>query len=185
MDILDFAQFKKALLILEDTMGKTVPPASPAMDMPPTAPAAPGTNPTQDMGLGMELPPDPNVAPPVPEEPKPFKFVFIQDAAHKKWYGQADKDGGIKRFSVYEVMPDELESWITNHSQDEDTNLIQAALNGKRPMPSSVYSDFKREILSGSLGADKGPIDITFDSDTDYDNPATDDLGVVFLRSTK
>lgn len=189
MDILDFEQFqmqKQLILEQDDTLGAP-PPASPATDVPPAptggamggAPPPPPEDP-----FGAELPPDPNQQP-VPEEPKPFKFVFIQDAAHKKWYGQADKDGGVKRFTVYEITQEELDKWLDMHAEDEDSEKIKASLLGKRPMPSSVYSDFKKEVLSGDIGTDKGPIDITFDSDTDYDNPATDDLSVVFLRSSK
>jgi len=187
MDILDFEQFKKQKqLILEadDTMGATPPPASPAMDMPPTPTTPPAPIGDPNTGLGMELPPDP-MALPIPEKPKPYKFVFIQDAAHKKWYGRVDKEGGVKRFTVYELTDEELQKWIDGHVSEEDPEKIKAALIGKRVMPSSIYSDFKREVLGGELGTDKGPIDITFDSDTDYDNPATDDLHVVFLRSSK
>jgi hypothetical protein len=181
MEILSFDEFRKSILILEQDelgAGAPPPPPSPAVDTPPPPPA--------DFGAGSStLPPDPNAPAPAPTEPTGLRFVFIQDAPQKKWHGEFDKDGGVKRFTVYEVSQEELEKWLTTHKDEENAELVKAALNGKRPMPSNVYSDFKREVMDGTLGTDKGPIDITFDSETDFDNPSTDDLNVVFLRSSK
>lgn len=186
MEILDFDRFKKSKLILEQddplAGGPPPPAASPATDTPPPPPMS-----TPDLGMSPTLPPDPNApqAPLAVEEPKDFRFVFIQDAAQKKWYGQSDQNGGVKRFTVYQITPDDLETWLAAHKDEANSELVKAALTGKRPMPSSVYSDFKREVIDGTLGTDNGPIDVTFDSDKDFDNPATDDLSVVFLRSGK
>ena len=58
-----------------------------------------------------------------------------------------------------------------------------AALAGRRPMPQDVYSTFKKEVVAGDLGTDKGIIDIKFDSDSNFSNPSTSDLEVVFLKS--
>lgn len=189
MDILSFWDFKRSKLLLEqDELGTEAPPApaSPAVDTPPPPPTAPPPPPPTDFGAGSStLPPDPNEQPVAPEQPAGMRFVFIQDAPQKKWYGEFDKDGGVKRFTVYEVLPDELAKWLAAHKDEENAELISAALAGKRPMPSSVYSDFKREVMDGTLGTDKGPIEVTFDSDTDFDNPSTADLSVVFLRSSK
>lgn len=186
MDILSYTEFKKSRIILEQEDLGTPLPASPAVDTPPPAPMSTSTPPPPpaDFGAGT-LPPDPNAPPLAPEEPKGMRFVFIQDAHHKKWHGEFNKDGGTKRFTVFEIMPEELDSWLTTHKDDENAEIVKAALAGKRPMPSSVYSDFKREVLDGTIGTDKGPIDIEFDSETNFDNPSTEDLSVVFLRSAK
>lgn len=183
IEILDFDTFRNTLLLEQEDPTAAPPPASPVTDVPPPPPT-PNT-PSTPPGTNVSLPPDPNAAPPIPEEPKGSKFVFIQDAPEKKWHGQFDKNGGVKRFTVYEVMPEDLEKWLTTHKDDSDADQVNAALSGKRPMSSSIYSDFKREVTDGTLGSDKGPIDITFDSDTDFDNPSTTDLDVVFLRSKK
>lgn len=189
MEILSFDEFRKSVLILEQDelgAGAPPPPPSPAVDTPPPPPTTPLPPPPVDFGAGSStLPPDPNAPAPAPTEPTGLRFVFIQDAPQKKWHGEFDKDGGVKRFTVYEVSQEELEKWLTTHKDEEHAELVKAALNGKRPMPSNVYSDFKREVMDGTLGTDKGPIDVTFDSETDFDNPSTDDLTVVFLRSSK
>jgi len=189
MEILNFDQFRTKLILeaagddpAAMAAGAPPPPASPVTDTPPPPPPPPAP----DLGTSPStLPPDPNAPPPGPEEPTDLKFVFIQDAAQKKWYGIHDKAGGVKRFTVYSVSKEDLDEWLTTHKDDENKEIVTAALNGKRLMPSSVYSDFKREVTNGTLGSDKGTIDITFDSETDFDNPATEDLSVVFLKSGK
>ena len=190
MEILNFDQFRTKLLLeaagddpAAMAAGAPPPPPSPATDVPPPPPPP---SPAPDLGTAPStLPPDQNAPPPGSEEPTDLKFIFIQDAAQKKWHGTHDKDGGIKRFTVYSVTPEELEEWLTTHKDDENTEMVVAALNGKRPMPSSIYSDFKREVMNGTLGSDKGLMDISFDSETDFDNPSTEDLSVVFLKSGK
>lgn len=188
MEIFDFNQFRTILILEQDdptavAASPPPPPPSPAGDVPPPPPSSPGSQfPSTEPLIGGD---QTGQTPPTAPTIQPFKFVFIQDAPHKKWYGVHDKDGGIKRFTVYEVVPDELEKWIEAHEHGEHADLIKAALSGKRHMPSSAYSYFKKEVINGSLGSDLGPIDIKFDSETDFDNPSTEDLEVVFLKSKK
>jgi len=190
MEILGYTEFiKNKHLILEqdDTMGAAPPPPSPAGDIPPSTSMPPTDDSLGSVGGAMDpfLPEDPNQQTAISKPAEPYKFVFIQDAAHKKWHGHSDKNGGTKRFSTYSIDKEELTKWIDSHAGDYDPEKIKAALEGKRKMPSLIYSKFKKDVLAGDLGTDKGPIDISFDSDTDFDNPSTDDLSVVFLRSTK
>ena len=131
------------------------------------------------------LPPDPNAPPVNPTAPPGKKFVFIQDAHVKKWHGDSDNEGGTKRFTEYEISDEELATWLEAHDDDDQAEIIKAALDGKRPMPQDVYLQFKKEVLDGTLGSDKGSIDVTFDSDKNFDNPTTANLEVVFLKSTK
>lgn len=181
MEILGFKEYR--LLLEQEDPTAPPPPASPATDMPPT-PTTPATPP--DLGTSPStLPPDPNAAPPTPEEPQDMKFIFIQDAAGKKWHGEHDKNGGAKKFTVYGVSKEDLEKWLTAHKMDAKSDKVEAALTGKREMPSSVYSEFKKEVVGGELGTDKGTIDITFDSENNFDNPSTTDLDVVFLKPAK
>lgn len=180
MEILGFREFQ---LLLEDVDPLTTAPAV-GTDMPAPTPPPP---PAPDLGTGApsDLPPDPNAAPTTQTAPTELKFVFIQEAPLKKWHGEFDKNGGTKKFTVFGVSPEDLTKWLEAHNSDSDVNVVKAALFGKRAMPASLYHDFKREVETGELGTDKGSIDITFDSDKDFDNPATDDLDVVFLKSTK
>jgi hypothetical protein len=183
MDILGFDEFK-LLLEAEDPLSATPSlPASPASDVPPPSTPTPAPS---DLGTApAALPPDPNAPAAGPEEPTGKKFIFIQDAHLKKWHGDSDNEGGTKRFTEYEVSDEELGKWLETHDDDDQAELIKAALDGKRPMPQSVYHKFKKEVLDGTLGADKGTIDVIFDSDKNYDNPTTSNLDVVFLKSTK
>jgi hypothetical protein len=170
---------------LEADDPNTTAPASPAMDTPPIA--APPSQAPSDLGTApSSLPPDPTTpAAPVTTGLSGRKFVFIQDAHVKKWHGEHDAEGGIKRFTEYEVSDEDLDKWLTAHKFDDKMDLVKTALSGKRPLPPSIYHDFKKEVIAGSLGADKGSIDITFDSDKNFDNPSTTDLDVVFLKSVK
>jgi hypothetical protein len=179
MRILEFKEFRR--LLLEDdpapapAAAPPPPPADPIAAMPPPPPA--------DMGMPGALPPDPNAAPAGPTAPTGLKFIFIQDAENKKWHGSHGEDGGTKRFTQYDVTPDELTKWLEVHKLDTDKDLVLAALAGRRPMPENVYSTFKKEVLSGDLGSDKGTLDIKFDSDDNFSHPSTTDLEVVFLKS--
>lgn len=177
--ILEFKEFKKLLFEADET--ETVAPASepPAGPPPPPAPevAAPD--------LGMPAPDTPPAEAPT-AEPTPsdeMKFIFIKDAKSKKWHGTHSSEGGVKRFTQYAVTADELTKWLDVHKFDADKDIALASLAGKRDMPNEVYSTFKREVEDGSLGSEKGTIDIKFDSDTKFDNPSTSDLNVVFLKS--
>jgi len=181
--ILEFKEFKMRLMEAEGDPPASEPPASPAA-IPPPAP---------DMGAPMmDEPPIPaptdgpaagtEVAPTAGED---MRFVFIKDAKDKKWHGTHDKEGGVKRFTQYSVKAEEVEKWIDVHKFSDDKELIMAALSGKRDMPERVYSVLKDEVEDGSLGTDRGTIDIKFDSDEDFSKPSTTDLNVVFLKQVK
>ena len=182
MRILEFKEFKT--LLLEDEPA-AVPPTTPAAEIPPPPPSDMGMPPMPpsppDLGAG--LPPDPNALPVTPAAPTTSKFIFIQDAENKKWFGSHDGQGGVKRFTQYEIDPEALTKWLEVHKMESDKDLVMAALAGRRDFPANIYSEFKEEVKNGLLGVDKGTIDVTFDSDDNFKNPSTDDLEVVFLKS--
>ena len=178
MRILEFKEFKN--LLLEDEPAAIPPPAPEAAIPPPPAPDM-GMPPAPDMGAG--LPPDPNAAPVAPPANTSPKIIFIQDAANKKWFGSHDGQGGVKRFTQYEIDPEALTKWLEVHKMESDKDLVMAALAGRRDFPANIYSEFKEEVKDGLLGVDKGTVDITFDSDDNFNNPSSDNLEVVFLRS--
>jgi len=180
MRILEFKEFKN--LLLEDE--PAAPPApDAAIPPPPPPPPAPdmAMPPPPDMGAG--LPPDPNAPPVTPAATTSPKIIFIQDAENKKWFGAHDGQGGVKRFTQYEIDPEALTKWLEVHKMESDKDLVMAALAGRRDFPTNIYSEFKKEVTDGLLGVDKGTVDITFDSDDNFDNPSSDNLEVVFLRS--
>lgn len=181
MRILEFKEFKN--LLLEDEPA-AIPPPAPDAAIPPPPPAAPDMGmppPAPDMAAG--LPPDPNAAPVAPPANTSPKFIFIQDAENKKWFGSHDGQGGVKRFTQYEIDPEALTKWLEVHKMESDKDLVMAALAGRRNFPANIYSEFKEEVKNGLLGVDKGTVDITFDSDDNFNNPSTSDLDVVFLKS--
>jgi len=179
MRILEFKEFKN--LLLEDEPA-AIPPPAPEAAIPPPPPAPDmGMPPAPDMGAG--LPPDPNAAPVAPPANTSPKIIFIQDAANKKWFGSHDGQGGVKRFTQYEIDPEALTKWLEVHKMESDKDLVMAALAGRRDFPANIYSEFKDEVKDGLLGVDKGTVDITFDSDDNFNNPTSDNLEVVFLRS--
>jgi hypothetical protein len=179
MRILEFKEFKN--LLLEDEPA-AIPPPAPEAAIPPPPPAPDmGMPPAPDMGAG--LPPDPNAAPVAPPTNTSPKIIFIQDAENKKWFGTHDGQGGVKRFTQYEIDPEALTKWLEVHKMESDKDLVMAALAGRRDFPANIYSEFKDEVKDGLLGVDKGTVDITFDSDDNFNNPTSDNLEVVFLRS--
>ena len=179
MRILEFKEFKTLLLEDELTDAAAAPPAPEAAPPPPAPDMA--IPPAPDMGAG--LPPDPNAAPVTPAATTSPKFIFIQDAENKKWFGSHDGQGGVKRFTQYEIEPEALTKWLEAHKMESDKDLVMAALAGRRNFPANIYSEFKEEVKDGLLGIDKGTVDITFDSDDNFNNPSTPDLDVVFLKS--
>ena len=181
MRILEFKEFKN--LLLEDEPA-AVPPGPPEAAVPPPPPPAPDMAmppPAPDMAAG--LPPDPNAPPVTPAATTTSKFIFIQDAENKKWFGSHDGQGGVKRFTQYEIDPEALTTWLKAHKMESDEKAVIAALAGRRDLPANIYSEFKEEVKNGLLGVDKGTIDVTFDSDDNFKNPSTEDLEVVFLKS--
>ena len=183
MRILEFKEFKT--LLLEDEPA-AVPPTTPEAAIPPPPPAsdmAMPPMPPSPPDLGAGLPPDPNAVPVPPAATTSPKFIFIQDAENKKWFGSHDGQGGVKRFTQYEIDPEALTKWLEVHKMESDKDLVMAALAGRRNFPANIYSEFKEEVKNGLLGVDKGTVDITFDSDDNFKNPSTPDLDVVFLRS--
>jgi len=182
MRILEFKEFKN--LLLEDE--PAAPPAPDAAIPPPPPPPPPpapdmAMPPPPDMGAG--LPPDPNAPPVTPAATTSPKIIFIQDAENKKWFGAHDGQGGVKRFTQYEIEPEALTKWLEVHKMESDKDLVMAALAGRRDFPANIYSEFKEEVTDGLLGVDKGTVDVTFDSDDNFKNPTSDNLEVVFLRS--
>jgi len=180
MRILEFKEFKN--LLLEDE--PAAPPApDAAIPPPPPPPPAPdmAMPPPPDMAAG--LPPDPNAPPVTPAATTSPKIIFIQDAENKKWFGAHDGQGGVKRFTQYEIEPEALTKWLEVHKMESDKDLVMAALAGRRDFPANIYSEFKEEVKGGLLGVDKGTVDVTFDSDDNFKNPTSDNLEVVFLRS--
>lgn len=178
--ILEFKEFKNRLRLTEQDEITPDPADAPAAPEAPVPAPAPIEAPLAPAG---ELPPDPNAQPPAPAAPDEMKFVFIDDAPKKKWHGNHDENGGVKRFTQYAVTKDDLNKWIDVHEFEESNSLIITALSGKREMPTDVYKKFKSEVIDGTLGVDKGTIDITFDSDKKFDNPSTSNLEVVFLKT--
>jgi hypothetical protein len=182
--ILEFKEFKQLLEADEtDAAGLTAPASEP--------PAGPPPPPTPEVAAPDFGIPPPDAAPvdAAPAEPTAeptpadeMKFVFIQDAKSKKWHGHHGLDGGVKKFTQYSVTADEITKWLDVHKFDADKDVVMASLVGKREMPEDVYSTFKKEVQDGSLGSDKGSIDIKFDSDSNFNNPSTTDLNVVFLK---
>ena len=181
MRILEFKEFKKLLLEDELTDAAAAPPAPEAAPPPPPAPDM-AIPPAPDMGAG--LPPDPNAAPVTPAATTSLKFIFIKDAKNKKWHGQHSENGGVKRFTQYEIGPEALTRWLEEHNMESNKDLVMAALAGKRPMPNSVYSTFHKEVTSGIVKdcTDKGTVDVTFKSDDNFKNPTSDNLEVNFVR---
>ena len=181
MRILEFKEFKK--LLLEDELTDAATSTSAAATTTSTSDAAiPPPPPAPDMGAG--LPPDPNAVPVPPAATTSLKFIFIQDAKNKKWHGQHSENGGVKRFTQYEIGPEALTRWLEDHNMESDKDLVMAALAGKRPMPNSVYSTFHKEVTSGIVKdcTDKGTVDVTFKSDDNFKNPTSDNLEVNFVR---
>ena len=186
MRILEFKEFKN--LLLEDeltdaatsTSDTALPPT--ALPPPPTIDTTTTTPLAQDMGAG--LPPDPNAAPVTPAATTSLKFIFINDAKNKKWHGQHSENGGVKRFTQYEIGPEAITRWLEEHNMESNKDLVMAALAGKRPMPNSVYSTFHKEVTSGIVNdcTDKGTVDVTFKSDDNFKNPTSDNLEVNFVR---
>ena len=118
MRILEFKEFKN--LLLEDEPA-AIPPPAPDAAIPPPPPAAPDMGmppPAPDMAAG--LPPDPNAAPVAPPANTSPKFIFIQDAENKKWFGSHDGQGGVKRFTQYEIDPEALTKWLEVHKMESD-----------------------------------------------------------------
>ena len=187
MRILEFKEFKTLLLEDEPAAVPPGPPTTPEAAIPPPPPPDMGMPPMPpsppDLGAG--LPPDPNAVPVPPAATTSPKFIFIQDAENKKWFGSHDGQGGVKQFTQYEIDPKALTTWLEDHNMESNKDLVMAALAGKRPMPNSVYSTFHKEVTSGIVKGctDKGTIDVTFDSDDNFKNPSTEDLEVVFLKS--
>jgi hypothetical protein len=182
MRILEFKEFKNLLLEDEPAAAAAIPPPAPEAEIPPPPPAPDmGMPPAPDMGAG--LPPDPNAAPVTPAATTSPKIIFIQDAENKKWFGSHDGQGGVKRFTQYEIEPEALTKWLEVHKMESDKDLVMAALAGRRDFPANIYSEFKEEVKDGLLGVDKGTVDVTFDSDDNFNNPTSDNLEVVFLRS--
>ena len=181
MRILEFKEFKTLLLEDELTDAAAAPPAPDAATPPPPAPDSAIPPPSPDMGAG--LPPDPNAAPVTPAATTSLKFIFIQDAENKKWFGTHDGQGGVKRFTQYEIEPAALTAWLVAHKMESNEKTVMAALAGRRDFPANIYSEFKEEVKDGLLGVDKGKVDVTFDSDDNFNNPTSDNLEVVFLRS--
>ena len=185
MRILEFKEFKTLLLEDEPAAVPPGPPTTPEAAIPPPPPPDMGMPPMPpshpDLGAG--LPPDPNALPvPLAATTSP-KFIFIQEAGNKKWFGSNDGQGGVKRFTQYEIDPEALTKWLEVHKMESDKDLVMAALAGRRNFPANIYSEFKEEVKNGLLGVDKGTVAITFDSDDNFKNPSTPDLDVVFLRS--
>jgi hypothetical protein len=183
--ILEFNEFKKKIQLIREAEGDTpdaadapAPPAPAAATPPPPAPM-PDLGATPPAG---ELPADPAAQPPSPGAEGEMRFVFIDDAEKKPWHGNHDADGGTKRFTQYSISQEDLTKWLDVHEFEEDQALVTAALAGKREMPEKVYTILKKEVKDGTLGTDKGTIDIKFDSEKDFDNPSTTDLDVVFLK---
>ena len=181
MRILEFKEFKNLLLEDEPAAPPAPDAAIPPPPPPPPAPDMAMPPPAPDMAAG--LPPDPNAPPVTPAATTSPKFIFIQDAENKKWFGSHDGQGGVKRFTQYEIDPEALTTWLKAHKMESDEKAVLAALAGRRDLPANIYSEFKEEVKDGLLGVDKGTIDITFDSDDNFKNPSTPDLDVVFLRS--
>ena len=181
MRILEFKEFKTLLIEDELTDAAAATPAPDAATPPPPAPDAAIPPPSPDMGAG--LPPDPNAAPVTPASTTSPKIIFIQDAENKKWFGAHDGQGGVKRFTQYEIDPEALTKWLEVHKMESDKDLVMAALAGRRDFPANIYSEFKEEVKGGLLGVDKGTVDVTFDSDDNFKNPTSDNLEVVFLKS--
>ena len=183
--ILEFKEFKTRLrAIYEDEI--TPDAADAPAPAPPAAAAPPPPMPPPDLGAGVPpaLPPDPNAPPAAAAGPTEMKFVFIRDAAKKPWHGHHDEEaGGIKRLVQYSVTQEELEKWLDVHEFEAEKELVMAALAGKRAMPPEVYKKFKSEVKDGSLGSDRGTTDIKFDTDSEFDQPSTSDLDIVFLKS--
>ena len=187
MRILEFKEFKK--LLLEDDLTDAAAASGAASGVGDTAstsdtvvPPPPPPPPSPDMGAG--LPPDPNAQPVTPASTTSLKFIFIQDAKNKKWHGQHSENGGVKRFTQYEIGPEALTRWLEDHNMESNKDLVMAALAGKRPMPNSVYSTFHKEVTSGIVKdcTDKGTVDVTFKSDDNVKNPTSDNLEVNFVR---
>jgi hypothetical protein len=127
MRILEFKEFKN--LLLEDE--PAAPPApDAAIPPPPPPPPAPdmAMPPPPDMAAG--LPPDPNAPPVTPAATTSPKIIFIQDAENKKWFGAHDGQGGVKRFTQYEIDPEALTKWLEVHKMESDKDLVMAALAG-------------------------------------------------------
>jgi len=135
--------------------------------------------------MGGELPPDPNAPAAAPGSEEEAKFIFIDDAEKKPWYGNHNQDGGTKRFTQYSIPKEDLIKWLDVHEFENDQELVTASLAGKRDMPKKVYDILKKEVKDGTLGTDKGTVDIKFDSEKNFDKPSTTDLNVIFLKSEK
>jgi hypothetical protein len=182
--ILEFKEFKTRLrAVYED---EVTPDAADAPAPPAAAPPPPPAMPAPDLGAGVPpaMPPDPNAPPAAAAGPTEMKFVFIKDAVKKPWHGHHDSEsGGTKRLVQYSVTKEELEKWLEVHEFEAESELVMAALAGKRTMPLDVYKKFKAEVKDGSLGSDRGTTDIKFDTDSDFDQPSTSDLDIVFLKS--
>lgn len=188
MSILNFYQFK---LLLEAEEGQPpVDPSQPA-DQPPTDTAAASSAPPTDLGGttsftppapsfspgGSELPPDPN-APNIPIAPRNDRFVFSTDS--KDWHMEYTDGGGVKRYTEYELMPGELDQWITSSGLDARKDEITSSIKTGSPMPKDLYDTLINAVKTKKLGKDRGIIDIEEDPSG---KTSTSDLEIILLKS--
>lgn len=188
MSILNFNQFK---LLLE---ADEVPPVSGAAptDQPSPDVAGAQSAPTTDAGGTTsftppppsfspepisELPPDPN-APAATPEPKTNRFVFASDS--KDWHLEYSEGGGVKRYTEYELMPGELDQWITSSGLDANRNEILNAVNVGTPLAKDLYEKLRTAVKEKKLAKDRGIIDIEEDASG---KTSTNDLEIILLRS--
>jgi hypothetical protein len=185
MPILNFTQFK---LLLEAE--ETQPPVDPNQptDQPPTdvaaAPVADTggttsfTPPTPSFDPGpSELPPDPN-APTSPITPRNDRLVFSSDS--DDWHIEYSDGGGVKRYTEYELMPGELDQWISSSGLAARKDEITSSVKTGSPMPTDVYDKLLAAVKNKSLGKDRGIIDIEQDPSG---KTSTSDLEIILLKS--
>ena len=187
MEILTFSQFR---LLLE--AGGTEPEAADPNSKPQEIENAPQSQPTQTTSsfippsqpftpspqdTSFELPEDPN-AQPIDNGPKPIKFVLLDTST--KWHMKYSDGGGVKRYNEYQIMPDELDSWINSNSLSNFKNDIISSISGKTQLDKSVYDKLKNALLSKKIGKNIGISDIIYDPNN---NPSTSDLDINFLKS--
>jgi len=187
MRILEFKEFKN--LLLEDELtdaaaASGVGDTAAASGVGDTAAASNTVVPPPPPNMEAGLPPDPNAQPVTPAATTSQKFIFIQDAKNKKWFGSHDDQGGVKRFTQYQIDPTDLTKWLEVHGMESHKDLVMVALTGTRDLPDHIYKELKKEVTNGMLGVDKGTVDVTFSSDTDFKKYTVDNLAVGCVKSS-
>jgi hypothetical protein len=173
MKILKFEEYR---LVLEAEIDATPEPVEPLPQTSPTQPSQPSPSPLPDFGEPSTLPPDPN-APVVNNAPVNIKLVMLDP--DRKWHTSYTDGGGVKRYPEYEIVPADLEKWITDSNLTAQRDAIMQAIQGKKSMDKEIFTKFKSALATSKLGKNRGDLDIQYDPNKE---PSTTNLDIIFVK---